>query len=234
MGICIYCLEDSSGSKSLAHIVPESFLRNEVTLPLGAECDACNQYASQLEQAFVHHNRIWVPIMMLRAPGKSGKTRQRMGHFVLDDPNNQVTARIRKSWLKEHDGKSQLIFPDPAEYDEFKFRRCLGHIALNYVAFRLGWHAALEQRFDPLRKYVRYGLRQNKWPYGQVSYEDSDPRKKLSIGWEPAAPGLTVRIESYLDDFYIDTLNTGELEKWMYSYEGKEVLYFGESARKLR
>ena len=70
---CIYCLKDSSASKSRPHIIPECFLANNVTLPIGAECDNCNLAASQLEKAFLHHNRIWVPIMILGALGKGGR-----------------------------------------------------------------------------------------------------------------------------------------------------------------
>lgn len=228
MGICIYCRKDSSASRSKAHIVPEAFLRNDVTLPLGAECDACNGYASQLEHAFVHHNRIWTQIMMLRVPGKRGKKRKRMSYYSVDDERRVMTIQFRDSWVKEVEGKRQVVFPDPSEFDESKFRRCLGHIALNYIAWKFGWEMALEKRFDPLRTYVRYGAQTIKWAYGQVSYEDSQPRKKLNIGWEPAAPGLTVKFESYIDDFYVDALNTGELEGWVSSLKGKEVLYFRE------
>jgi hypothetical protein len=151
-----------------------------------------------------------------------------MSHYSADDERQIMTVQFHDSWIREFEGKRQIVFPDPVEFDEFKFRRCLGHIALNYVAWKFGWDAALEERFDPLRKYVRYGSRSMKWPYGQVSYEDSQPRKKLNIGWEPAAPGLTVKFESYIDDFYIDTLNTGKLETWMGEREGEEMLYFGE------
>lgn len=228
MAICIYCRKDSSASRSKAHVVPEAFLRNDVTLPLGAECDACNRYASQLEQAFIHHNRIWTQIMMLRAPGKRGKKRKRMSHYSADDERGVMAIHYRGSWIEEFEGKRRIVFPDPSEFDESKFRRCLGHISLNYIAWKFGWEVALESRFDPLRTYVRYGSQTIKWPYGQVSYEDSQPRKNLTIGWEPAAPGLTVKFESYIDDFYIDTLNTGELKEWVSSLEGNKVLYFRE------
>jgi hypothetical protein len=85
MGFCIYCLKDSSSSQQRAHIVPESFLRNDVTLEPGTECDECNNFAASLEQAFVYHNRLWTKIMILRAPGKMGKKRKRMAHYTADD-----------------------------------------------------------------------------------------------------------------------------------------------------
>lgn len=113
MSICIYCLNDSSTSKNRAHITPESFLKNDTTLPLGVECDSCNKYASKLEQAFIHHNRIWVPIMLLRAPGKGGKKRKQLGHYTADEKKNVITVRFPITWLKVQDGKREVVFPDP-------------------------------------------------------------------------------------------------------------------------
>ena len=225
MGVCIYCLNDSSASKSRAHIVPESFFRNDVTLPLGTECDACNNYASQLEQSFIYHNRIWTQIMMLRTPGKNGKKRKRMSHYSADDTNEMITIRFRPSWASESEGARKIRLPDPAEFSDSKFRRCLGHISLNYVAWKFGWQVALECRFDQLRNYVRFGSHGKKWPYGQISFEDSQPRKRLGIGWEHDAPGLTVKLESFIDVFYFDTLHMCELEDWIGRCDGNEVLY---------
>jgi hypothetical protein len=74
MGNRIDCRKDSSSSVDKLHIVPEAFMRNDTALPVGTECDECNRHASKLEQAFIHHNRIWVPIMALQVPGKKGKS----------------------------------------------------------------------------------------------------------------------------------------------------------------
>ena len=41
---CIFCKQDSSTSKSVELIIPESLGNVEHVLPLGAVCDACNQY----------------------------------------------------------------------------------------------------------------------------------------------------------------------------------------------
>lgn len=225
MGICIYCLNESTASKSRAHIVPESFLQNDVTLPLGTECDDCNNFASTLEQSFVYHNRIWTQIMIHRVPGKKGRGRKRMSHYSADDKNGVLTIRFRSSWANESNGSRHVQFPNPPEFSDSKFRRCLGHISLNYVAWKFGWHVALESRFDELRRYVRYGSQSKRWPYGQVSYDDSLPRRHLGIGWVQDAPGLTIRLESFIDDFYFDVLKTGELKTWIGRCCGREMHY---------
>lgn len=225
MGICIYCLKDSSSSKSRAHIVPESLLQNDVTLELGVECDECNNYASKLEKAFVYHNRIWTQIMLLGAPGKNGKRRKRMANYSADEESKLLSIRFHSSWATEADGNLKIHMPNPSEFCDSKFRRCLGHISLNYLAWKFGWNVALESRFDELRRYVRYGSQEKRWPYGQVSYDDSRPRKRLAIGWVQDAPGLTVKLESYLDDFYFDPLQSCELEAWVGQRNGQEILY---------
>lgn len=210
---CIYCLEDSSGSKSEAHIVPEGFLTSDVVLEPGIECDECNQYASQLETALIHHNRIWAPIMMTGARGKGGRRRKHLGHMERTSPD-RLTLWARKDHVEEEDGHVSISLPDPPEYDELKFRRGLYHIGLNYVAWKLGHEAALEPRFDDARRYVRRARRGESWPYAQVMFKDDRPRNTLRISRIRDAPGFVVRLMSYIDDFYIDVEGTGRLHHW--------------------
>ncbi|MEE9337040.1 MAG: hypothetical protein V3U87_03100 [Methylococcaceae bacterium] len=226
MGICIYCRKDSSNSIEKPHIIPEGFMKNDITLPIGVECDGCNNYASKLEQSFIHHNRIWVPIMFLQAPGKSGKIRKNLGFYKAGEEKGKVTFSFPEKWVTKDTNGIHVQSPNPKEFNELKFRRCLGHITLNYIAWKLGWNVALESRFDNLRQFVRYGSREKMWPYGQVSFEDMKFRTKLSIGLMEEACGLIVRIESYIDDFFIDPLNEGHLEKFVNKQDGKECHYF--------
>ena len=163
--------------------------------------------------------------MILRAPGKNGKKRKRMAHYAADDDDKMLTIRYRPRWIENSIGSPSILFPNPSEYSDSKFRRCLGHISLNYIAWKFGWDVALEDRFDELRRYVRYSSREQRWPYGQVSYDDSQPRRKLGIALAPNAPGLTIRLVSYIDDFYFDPLGSNELEAWIAQCGGLENLY---------
>lgn len=163
--------------------------------------------------------------MTLRAPGKRGKIRKRMAHYSADDKTEMLTIRYRPCWLTEGDGEKKISFPDPPEYSDAKFRRCLGHIYLNYIAWKFGWQVALESRFDELRRYVRYSSRMERWPYGQASHDDSQPRRRLGIGLAPCAPGLTIKLESYIDDFYFDPLKSSELGSWIANCNGQETIY---------
>lgn len=51
---CFFCKEDSSSSKSIEHIVPESIGNKAFTLPCGYVCDKCNNYlAREVEKPFL-------------------------------------------------------------------------------------------------------------------------------------------------------------------------------------
>ena len=225
MGICIYCLQDSSGSKKIAHIVPEGILENDEILPLGAECDSCNQYAGELEKAFIYHNRIWVPIMLARIPGKNSKLRKRMAYFEANDETKNIRVTFRDEWIKNENGRRMVCWPDPKEYCSLKFRRALYHMGMNYVVWKFGWERALDREFYETRRYVRYAKKAEEWGYGQISYPDENIRKKLSIGLVEEAPGLTVKIGLFVDDFFVDVLNTGKLNDWLKSEYSENYSY---------
>lgn len=42
--ICLFCRKDSSGSRSVEHVLPESLGNTTVVLPAGVVCDVCNNY----------------------------------------------------------------------------------------------------------------------------------------------------------------------------------------------
>jgi hypothetical protein len=51
---CIFCKNDSSNSKSVEHIIPESLGNTTRTLPKGVVCDTCNNYfARKVEKPFL-------------------------------------------------------------------------------------------------------------------------------------------------------------------------------------
>lgn len=226
MEICIHCKKDSSSSRKKAHVIPEGLLSNEITLKQGVECDDCNESFSKIENSFIYHNRIHSQIMVLRAPGKRKRARQEMGPYKFNEQTGKINVRSRVNSISiDSDGSVKVTIPDPQEFKEPSFRRCLGLIALRYIAWKFGREVALEHRFDNLRQYVRYGSQRLKWPYGQVCYEDSEPRRDLSLELICDAPGMTVRLRSYIDDFYLDALNSNDLEQWVLRLEGKEVFY---------
>jgi uncharacterized protein with PIN domain len=51
---CIFCLEDASTARSVAHVISESLIEGAPTLPKGAECDRCNNRLSKVEAKFMN------------------------------------------------------------------------------------------------------------------------------------------------------------------------------------
>lgn len=117
---CIYCKDESSTSKRQAHVAPQGLMRSDVCLPPGAECDPCNEYAGQLETAFLHHNRIWPILIMAGIPGKKGRPRKRLGHFNREQ--DRIWVDVHPSNLTIKGTSLHVQLPDPAEYDELKCR----------------------------------------------------------------------------------------------------------------
>jgi hypothetical protein len=209
---CIYCQEASLATRQ-AHVAPQALLPNDLLLPMGAECDSCNEYAGQLETAFIHHNRIWTILMVAGIPGKKGKPRKRLGNLTRDGDKLTFDRRAVVK-VTSTPTSVDVEFRDPPEFDDLKFRRGLHHLAFNYLARKKGVDFAHQARFDAVRRYVRRAKPREAWPYAQVMYPDWPPNKNLRLTLMEEAPGYTVRFISFLDEFYVDLLNTGELHTW--------------------
>src|SRR3990167_1054713 len=51
---CLFCKIDSTDSKSVEHVVPESLWNTKHVLPKGVVCDPCNNYfAREVEKPFL-------------------------------------------------------------------------------------------------------------------------------------------------------------------------------------
>lgn len=211
---CIYCQKRSIDSKNQAHVVPEGILYNNVVLPLGAECDDCNNYASTLENSIIHHNRVWVPIMMGRVPGKNKKKRKQIGNISVDHRNNSFNLSANLEWISVKKGRHVVQCPNHPQFNNNKFRRGLYHIAFNYAAWKLGVSCVHLKKYDNIRKYVRYAKPNELWPYGQKMYPDMEIRKKLELHHVEEAPGYVVKLSIFIDDFYMEITKNQEFENW--------------------
>lgn len=60
MSTCIFCHKDSSNSKSIEHIIPESLGNKEHILPNGYVCDICNnrRFFCDLRKKIIFANEI--------------------------------------------------------------------------------------------------------------------------------------------------------------------------------
>jgi hypothetical protein len=213
---CIYCKRDSSTSRGIPHVMPEVLVQNQLTLPIGAKCDACNGYAgNKLEINMARYPAIAFAIQFLGAPGKRGRPRDEIGGIGrqrVDAEHVRVHFKGRGGSLTRSDGR--LIFEGrataPPDFDFLKFRRALHHIGLNFVAAKQGVHVALDPKYDPVRRYVKNPLpRSESWPYGQLNKKEV--LRMTGVGFLEYEEAEFVGIHIFQTMFVVDLLNSGPL-----------------------
>ncbi|MDD4220733.1 MAG: HNH endonuclease [Sphaerochaetaceae bacterium] len=185
---CIFCKQDSSNSKSVEHIIPESLGGKKHILCKGIVCDKCNNYFSrEVEKPFLEDGTIRLLRFNEGIESKKGKVPP-----VTAILNNQHEVTLWKDYNDEFVGhvdissgdafesiieskRSTLIFP--AFNDNLPLpngstlSRFLGKVAIEAFALRiLSSTSDLldsfidDDIFDPLKKHVRGSLIVN-WPY---------------------------------------------------------------------
>jgi hypothetical protein len=186
---CIFCKADSSTSRAVEHIIPESLGNTEHILPPGVVCDSCNNYfARKIEKPlldsdyFVHaRHRAEVyskkgripPIQAIHIESATlvemGKHK---GERFIYPSRERDSQRFITSILSSKRGT--LVVPtQQALPDEQVVSRFVGKVALETLAQRLldvpnGLDEVVDKsELDELRVHVRRGSRQLVWPFHQ-------------------------------------------------------------------
>lgn len=213
-GACIYCFHDASKSSRRAHVYPTALYDNSMTLPSGVECDSCNEFAGSLEQALLSHNRIGPLIMVRGIPGRDGKTRRRIGDIQRDPASGGIRFHAVGRLSEPTSDGISIQFPDNIQLDEGRFRRALYHIGLNHLALVAGARLAREPKFNPVRRFVRYGEAAGAWRYAQTMYPDDYRRTDVGCHYLRGQPGTKIQIRTFIDDFFVDLEGSADLERW--------------------
>ena len=204
---CIFCGNDSSCSKSVEHIVPESFGNKTAFLRKGIVCDKCNNYfARKVEQPFLESETVRVLRQELELENKRGK--------IIKD---YTYPRIRKEYVQQVGENTYMIYTKEdktesdlaaavAEYniycgntdkrlleENIFVSRLLAKMAVEYFIYRCGGeddvceYVGPDEIFKSIREYARYGSRKI-WKYNarriyarHAAY-DGDPF--TAINWE--------------------------------------------------
>lgn len=185
---CLFCKGDSSTTKSIEHIVPESLGNKSFTLPRGYICDKCNNYlAREVEKPFLQRTDMRLLRFQESIPNKKNEIPRISG--VLDgmpvelqkkEKNGAVELSIGISadlsprllaFSKEH--RFRMIVPAYSEDilppQDMITSRFIGKIALEALAQKLSsLDGSLDQliddtQFDPIRNHVRRGS-PKAWP----------------------------------------------------------------------
>jgi len=161
---CIYCLSETGTFNSEEHILPETLAGDNIFLPKGMVCDACNNgISSQLDEALINFE----PIAFLRVQftpyTKTGKfPKANFQNMVIEktDPNHikimvkDKTARPKNKRILE-DGQEAFSLTWTGKKLTWKiYARAIYKFALGFVAHDMGHAAALDDRYQPARDFI--------------------------------------------------------------------------------
>lgn len=185
---CIFCKNDSSGSKSVEHVIPESIGNWEHTLPPGVVCDKCNAYfGRKIEKPLLETPYFRDLCFRGRIKNKKGHPPRVVGMHLQSltrielfpdmDGNGKSMGAANPNdetqWIESFlsSDRGTLVFPIPREPDQRLLSRFLAKVAMEALALRLmdvpsGLQEVVTKRqLDPLRDYARKGGPLNFWPY---------------------------------------------------------------------
>ena len=204
---CIFCGSDSSCSKSVEHIVPESFGNKSTILHKGIVCDKCNNYfARKVEQPFLESEPIRKLRQELQLTNKKGKTIEEYQYPKIGE--NQVKQISDNSFLiystdEKSEKELEALVQEYQQYllqsdsllleENIYLSRLLAKMALEYFVYRCGQTPEVcdyileDDIFSSIRSYARYGERKI-WPYSVRRIYARDESYKgdvfSSISWE--------------------------------------------------
>jgi hypothetical protein len=181
---CIFCKNDSSNSKSVEHIIPESIGNKSHILQKGIVCDSCNNYfGNKIEKTVLempYFKSLRGRVMIENKKGKihriSGFTKNKDNieiSFSQDGSNTiEVLYEDEKALetLKNHNELYIPLIPKPPQND-LHVSKFVGKIALEAFAQRVSPAEDWQEDFvehkglDELRHFVRYGEGYTIWPY---------------------------------------------------------------------
>lgn len=181
---CIFCKSDSSNSKSVEHIIPESLGNKSNILPKGIVCDNCNNYfARKVEKKVLEmpyfkslRGRLMIENKKGKIPRVSGFTKNidfiEIGFPPVGNNTIEVIYKDDKT-LKTILSSNELyvpLIPEPPQHN-VHVSKFIGLIALEALAQRVSSIEDWQDDFvdntslDELRNFVRYGKGYAMWPY---------------------------------------------------------------------
>lgn len=192
---CIFCKNDSSNSKSIEHIVPESLGNKSNILERGVVCDKCNNYFAQKIEKEVLEIKYFKDLRH-RNGIESKKGRIPRGKAIVPITNFEGEVIIHKDFPNEviidtesfdliKQGRiNHLILPfdNRPPTDNKYVSRFLAKVGLEMMASRVleafpndQTKFATEASLDPVRNYARYNPKNENWVYSvRKIYEEDE------------------------------------------------------------
>jgi hypothetical protein len=197
---CLFCKRDSSLSRSVEHIIPESLGNHTFILSAGIVCDTCNNYfARKVEKPFLD-----LPMIAhLRFDHEIQNKRGKVPHtgailwpdapaIVVRHKRSDVAASVVLSQADAaaflNSGGGVLVAPESPPLPAGPvLSRFLAKVALEAMAHRLATHPegldylVGEKQLDPVRMHAREG-RDPAWPVHVRRIYGPDAKRTDSTG----------------------------------------------------
>lgn len=183
MNICIFCKSDSSNSKGIEHIIPESMgCPENFYLKRGVVCDSCNNnILSALDSSLQDSFGIIRPFYIMKNK-KGSPLRVRNKFLLMENNSGHMTVHINRKGrdVKLDDGRflksiekkgSSIRFCEKYNEDgtvsfnigqdlvfNSKAKRAFHKIAFEFLCWVQGVDVVLNKKFDDLREYVLKGV----------------------------------------------------------------------------
>lgn len=199
---CIFCKQDTTASKSVEHIVPESMGNKNNILPKGVVCDSCNNYFSLkiekkvLEMKYFQNLRFrnGIESKKNRIPrGKAliPKTKYEAEVIINENKPFEVILDEASFELIQKGEIKHLILPFDFEFpkNDKVFSRFLAKIGVEMIALRIltqnrdNQNLLVEEAaLDPVRKYARFNTKNENWIYSSRKIYEEDESFFLENG----------------------------------------------------
>jgi hypothetical protein len=172
---CIFCKAESSGSRSVEHILPESIGNSKLLLPKGVVCDKCNNYfAKAVEKPFLEADAVRQLRFHQGVASKKGRVPTIVGLLDPDIPvelsrdarNGSMAVAVPLEHFERlsRQASGRLLLPtNGAPPSGPVLSRFFAKVAVESIAARLiGDPTHLDQfvddpKADPLRDHARRG-----------------------------------------------------------------------------
>lgn len=173
---CIFCGSDTKGSKSVEHIIPQSFGNTKTVLKRGIVCDKCNNYfAIKIEQPFLSKKSSQLLKRELEIVNKRGKLPQIEDYpkeidcvrhvskdtFLYIPLNGEFNDDVAKQAISQYLRYNSLIEKEVYSKDN-NTARLLAKMAIEYFVFSCNQaegicdYVRTDPFFEKMIKFVRF------------------------------------------------------------------------------
>lgn len=186
---CIFCNADTSNSKSVEHIIPQSFGNSKMVLRRGIVCDKCNNYFSvEIENPFLSKESSKMLRRELEIKSKKGKIPEISGFpnditkikqispdtFLYIDIDKDATEEKIAKTVESFKSYNKVIEQDAIKKDK-NTCRLLAKMAVEYFVFLLNQsddvcdYVRTDPAFKNIIQFVRFNPKID-WDYNVRRY----------------------------------------------------------------